>query len=192
MIPVPRADRPHSKTNDHTWIIASEENIKNWKMPQSSSREDYVIPSMIPTDVPRVGSRRQLYQMFFQHESRRQVSQKLKEEENISEKTTEYMGSFNWWNCPQIAEDKEMQRKFPLYSKEPCSSFWKENACSIPGLTPSLDAKRIFHKNTSFTKPINEVLDEPFANCGKEVSTEKWHKYHSYGNKIKLEKSFYF
>lgn len=53
----------------------------------------------------------------------------------------------------------QLHKKYPLYSATPVS-FYQDDKEHLVGLTPTVDPLAIFKKNSAFTKPLHEILDE--------------------------------
>jgi hypothetical protein len=53
----------------------------------------------------------------------------------------------------------QLHKKYPLYGGTPVS-FYQDEKGHLVGLTPAVDPLAIFKKNSAFTKPLNEILDE--------------------------------
>jgi hypothetical protein len=54
----------------------------------------------------------------------------------------------------------QLHEKYPLYRCTPVS-FYQDNKGHPVGLSPAVDPLAIFKKNSTFTKPLHEILDEP-------------------------------
>ncbi|PSN29608.1 hypothetical protein C0J52_26346 [Blattella germanica] len=89
---------------------------------------------------------------------------KMAEQNQVEEYNTEYIESFNQDeftpNLDNISEHKELHEKYPLYSGAPIS-FWQGNINKMVGVTRSVDPLTPFKRNSAFTKPLDQVLDEP-------------------------------
>jgi hypothetical protein len=53
----------------------------------------------------------------------------------------------------------QLYKKYPLYGGTPVS-FCHDGKGHLLGLTPAVDPLAIFKKNSAFTKPLHEILDE--------------------------------
>ena len=53
----------------------------------------------------------------------------------------------------------QLHTKYPLHTSAPVT-FWHANIPKMPGVTRRVDPLQPFKKNSAFTKPLNEVLDE--------------------------------
>jgi hypothetical protein len=56
----------------------------------------------------------------------------------------------------------QLHKKYPLHNVVPVS-FCQSNTGHMIGVTRSNDPLSPFKKNSAFTKPLQEILDEPTA-----------------------------
>ncbi|XP_067008170.1 uncharacterized protein [Anabrus simplex] len=100
--------------------------------------------------------RRELLEQFFWEQMANEVLQDFSEPHPIEKYSSEYDGSFNIPDYKPALDafetDSDLHRKYPLYT-DGGLSYWQQK-CGRTGRGP-------FKRNSFFSKPMSEVLDEP-------------------------------
>nr|CAD7396742.1 unnamed protein product [Timema poppensis] len=107
----------------------------------------------------------ELIERFFWQKLTEEALQKLHQPMKIEKYSSEYDSSFNdeefTFSSAQL-KDTKLYKKYPLY-KDPPLSYWLQNKQNIQGITTPPDHLQPFKKNTTFSKPLEEILDEPHS-----------------------------
>nr|CAD7442638.1 unnamed protein product [Timema bartmani] len=116
--------------------------------------------------VKTVGRRQELIERFFWQQLTEEALQKLHQPLKVEKYSSEYDGSFNdeefTPSSAQLNKNTNLYKKYPLY-KDPPLSYWLQNKQNIQGITTPPDYLQPFKKNTAFSKPLEEILDEPHS-----------------------------
>ncbi|KAJ9601089.1 hypothetical protein L9F63_000755 [Diploptera punctata] len=129
---------------------------------QSTTRSTFVPPRN--DMLKREGRKKNLLKHFFWQEMVEEMTRKMMEPKPIEEYNTEYIESFGDSefvpSLEKISEESELHKKFPLYTGAPLT-FWHDNVHKLAGVSRSVDPLQPFKRNSAFTRPLGEVLDEP-------------------------------
>ncbi|XP_030760949.1 uncharacterized protein LOC115886061 [Sitophilus oryzae] len=135
----------------------------------STMKETYMYPLKEESD-NILGKRRAALLKKFRDEALAEIvnENEKAEEEDLEEKyCTEYGGNFNseGFNPDDEFYKKmtDLYQKYPLYSSTPMSLYsftlQKDRSKILPGVTKPSTGTKIFNKNSNFTKPLGDKLD---------------------------------
>ncbi|XP_075224402.1 uncharacterized protein LOC142326103 [Lycorma delicatula] len=135
--------------------------------PSSTMKESFPSFQNYPKQ-PVYGRRKALLKTFLMQEIAEEFNEEITKEPEIEKDVdSEYKNQFNAngfkpTHTEHTDEDNQNHLKFPLYTDTP-RTVWMDRLTTLEGTTASPITKpyAVFHKNSSFTKPLTEVLDEP-------------------------------
>ncbi|XP_069699513.1 sperm-associated antigen 8-like isoform X2 [Periplaneta americana] len=147
------------RTSSRPWLTRTATPDEPWR---STTHASYTPPR---NDLlKREGRRKQLLKRFLLQQMAEELAREMETPNPVAEYDTEYDGSFGLPgfvpSIENIPKESETHKKYPLYSDAPIS-FWQSNRNCIDGLTRSVDPVTPFKRNSAFTKPWEEILDDP-------------------------------
>ncbi|XP_067008169.2 uncharacterized protein [Anabrus simplex] len=143
---------PEYRNASHPWLVeAPEWHHLDWR---TTNQATYTVPKS--GNGHSKGKRRELLEQFFWEQMANEVLQDFSEPHPIEKYSSEYDGSFNIPDYKPALDafetDSDLHRKYPLYT-DGGLSYWQQK-CGRTGRGP-------FKRNSFFSKPMSEVLDEP-------------------------------
>ncbi|XP_023706366.1 uncharacterized protein LOC111863852 [Cryptotermes secundus] len=145
------------QTGSRPWLTKTPAPNDPW---QSTTHATYTPPR---NDLmKREGRRKLLLERCLYQEMDEAMTSEMSKPNPIEEYKTEYGEAIGVPNfvpsMDNIPNDSKLHKKYPLHRGAP-RSFYQDDRGHLVGLTPAADPLAIFKKNSAFTKPLHEILD---------------------------------